>query len=144
MCIHVIALWGNFIFNPLRTFAQKQKLNFERTKNLKEKLTPAETIFAQKLEAIGVRYISQKGFIAGDYFCIVDFYLPRPIKVCVEIDGGYHNTENQRNRDARKDAYLRGRGFRVIRLTNREVSQITQEKIQALLVDHQYPEKETD
>ena len=37
------------------------------------------------------------------------------------MDGGYHNGTEQALKDAERDEYLSGLGFRIIRLTNDEV-----------------------
>jgi very-short-patch-repair endonuclease len=40
----------------------------------------------------------------------------------VEVDGDTHFTESAQRRDAERDAFLRGKGFTVLRFTNREVN----------------------
>ena len=89
---------------------------------LRKNPTPSEIIVRDKLTELGVDFIFQKGFYKGDYHCIVDFYLPKPLKICIEIDGLIHETENQNARDIRKSAYLIARGFKVIRIKNSDVS----------------------
>jgi very-short-patch-repair endonuclease len=42
-------------------------------------------------------------------------------RLVVEIDGGQHFESKEEQRDARRDAYLIGRGFRVLRFNNHEV-----------------------
>lgn len=42
-------------------------------------------------------------------------------KIAVEIDGGSHLAKKVRDRDARKDKFLRGLGWTVLRFTNQEV-----------------------
>ena len=101
-------------------FNLKQKLNNRRILELRSKATPSEIQMQGILERAGVKNIFQKGFIKGDAFVIVDFYIKRG-KVCLEVDGEYHETPEQKSYDAWKDAYLRSRGFRVIRVKNEEV-----------------------
>lgn len=48
---------------------------------------------------------------------ILDFYFPT-VGVCVEIDGGYHNTPEQVERDNHRDAALLRNGITTIRITN--------------------------
>ena len=104
------------------TFKEKQKLNKERITLLRSRATPSEKMFRGILNDLKIKYIFQKGFMAGDFYCIVDFYLPKPHKICFEIDGGYHNTSEQKKKDFAKDYYLtKKRHFRVIRFTNDEV-----------------------
>jgi very-short-patch-repair endonuclease len=56
--------------------------------------------------------------IIGDY--IVDF-LFRKSKIIVEIDGGYHFTEEQQKKDALRTERLEGQGYKVIRFTNERI-----------------------
>jgi very-short-patch-repair endonuclease len=42
-------------------------------------------------------------------------------RLVVEIDGGVHNAPDRMLRDTEREAYLRDRGYRVLRLTNHEV-----------------------
>ena len=83
--------------------------------------TNSELRFKERLEAANIKFMFQKGFIQGDNFCIADFYLPKPLKIVIEIDGSYHNTHNQQARDLNKDAYYKQRKFKVIRIKNSEV-----------------------
>jgi len=84
--------------------------------------TPSELIFKDRLDKIGIKYIFQKGFIAGNNFCIADFYIPKPYKIVIEIDGGYHKSNKQIKRDKHKDIYYKSRGFKVIHIDNKDVS----------------------
>jgi len=63
----------------------------------------------------------QKAFIWGNSFCIADFYLPKPNRTVIEVDGEYHETEKQQRRDYIKDKYYVSRGFKVVRIKNSEV-----------------------
>ena len=42
-------------------------------------------------------------------------------KICIEIDGGYHNLEKFRRRDAKKDRLFNSYGYTVIRIKNEDV-----------------------
>lgn len=55
----------------------------------------------------------------GSYY--VDFACLRAALV-VEIDGDTHFTELAQSNDATRDDYLQGRGFKVLRFTNRDVT----------------------
>jgi very-short-patch-repair endonuclease len=105
-------------------FREKQKSLPARQKYLREHATPAELHIKGLLEEGTHTFMFQKGFIAYDYYCIVDFYL-KYFDACIEIDGGYHETPEQRAHDARKDKYLTSvRGCTVRRLTNEEALSI--------------------
>jgi very-short-patch-repair endonuclease len=45
---------------------------------------------------------------------ILDFYCGE-VRVAVEVDGAAHDTPEQREHDARRDAFLRGKGVTVLR-----------------------------
>lgn len=77
----------------------KQKTLFKRQNDLRSKPTESELIFKKRLEENNIKFIFQKCFIGQDYYCIVDFYLPKPFKVCIEIDGGYHDEAKQKAKD---------------------------------------------
>lgn len=101
-------------------FREKQKTLPARQKYLRENPTPAEVHIKTLFEQAPYDVTFQKGFIAYDYYCIVDFYLPF-YKVCLEIDGGYHLEPDQVEKDKRKDKYLtETRHCLVKRLTNEE------------------------
>jgi very-short-patch-repair endonuclease len=51
---------------------------------------------------------------------IVDFVC-HPANLLIELDGGQHFEEGHMQRDARRDAYLAGKGFRVLRFNNYDV-----------------------
>ncbi len=54
----------------------------------------------------------------GSY--VVDFVSVK-LRLIVEVDGPVHNDAKQIEYDARRDEYLRGEGFTVLRFTNDEV-----------------------
>jgi len=51
---------------------------------------------------------------------IVDFYCDS-LGLCVEIDGGVHETEEQKNYDKLRDEALAIRSLKILRLKNEEV-----------------------
>lgn len=105
----------------METLSVKQPLCSRYRRELLKRQTPSELHMMSLLAEAGLRAIPQKGFIAGKGFCFADFYLPRPWKLVIEVDGGYHATPAQQARDAAKDAYYAQRGFRVLRITNEQV-----------------------
>lgn len=86
---------------------------------LTRKATAAELHVKELLEALDVSFCFQKGFFTASRHYIVDFYIKSFGKLCLEIDGGYHQTPEQQAYDQRRDLFLADiRGFRVKRLTN--------------------------
>jgi len=51
---------------------------------------------------------------------VVDF-ICHAARLAIEIDGGQHFESKQEQRDARRDAYLASKGFRVLRFNNYDV-----------------------
>lgn len=51
---------------------------------------------------------------------IVDFFVPK-LKLVIEIDGDYHFTPDQVEKDKQRDSYLVGLGITIIRIRNDEV-----------------------
>lgn len=101
-------------------FKEKQrKLSFYK-KALIKKATEGEKIFIEKCQYYGINYVFQKGFIAGNGFCIADFYLPQ-YRLVVEIDGKYHDTPKQRTRDHFKDEYYKKRRLNILRIKEEDV-----------------------
>lgn len=85
------------------------------------KQTKEEQQVEEILKDIGVHYISQKGFVAKCNTCLIaDFYLPKPHKLIIEVDGGYHN--NRVEQDKGRDLFfLHERNIRTLRIKNEEL-----------------------
>ena len=60
----------------------------------------------------------RRQYIIGQY--IVDFFF-RQSMLIVEIDGGYHFTEEQQRKDTIRQDWLEHMGYKVLRFTNEEV-----------------------
>ena len=63
---------------------------------------------------------------------VVDFVCHRS-RLIVEVDGGVHDIDAVAARDNERDAWLAGRGYRVIRLTNSQVIGAAEAAIEAIL-----------
>ena len=88
-------------------------------KQLRRDQTEAETFVWGRLRArrfVGHKFRRQVPL--GNY--IVDFVCFNK-RLIIELDGGQHNEESHRQRDAVRDAWLRSQGFRVLRYWNHEV-----------------------
>ena len=60
----------------------------------------------------------RRQYIIGEY--IVDFFF-RQSMLIVEIDGGYHFTEEQQKEDVTRQNWLEQKGYKVLRFTNEQV-----------------------
>jgi very-short-patch-repair endonuclease len=80
--------------------------------------TPQEQHVMALLTELGEHFIFEKGFMTDRTFYIADFYLPKPRKVIIEIDGNHHKA--QRAYDQARDNFLkRERKIkRIIRISN--------------------------
>jgi len=88
-------------------------------KKLRSKGTPAEAILWNCLKGSrleGRKFRRQHS--VGSY--ILDFYCPAE-KLCIELDGAHHYTEEGLASDAARTGYLNSLNIRVIRFENREV-----------------------
>ena len=104
-------------------------LIFHRAKELRRAMTPAErklwaALRGHRLEGFGFR----RQHALGQF--IVDFCCPRK-KLVVEVDGDTH--ANQREYDAARTEWLHTHGWRVLRVTNREVTNDVEGVAKAIL-----------
>ena len=80
----------------------------------------------RKLKATGLHFRRQHAI--GKF--IVDFYCWK-LKLAVEVDGPIH--EQQREDDAKRDAWLTARGILVIRLANEQVLSAPESVVASIL-----------
>jgi len=81
--------------------------------------TKGESAVKSALDNLGIRYTFQKGFLRGKTLRIVDFYITKPKRICIEVDGKYH--EKQREYDAYREREIksqRNSPTRFLRITN--------------------------
>ena len=92
---------------------------FLKAQSLRETLTEAEVYLWQRLKSNqfhGLKFRRQHPI--GIY--IVDFYCHQH-KLIIELDGEYHNTLEQVEKDQERTDFLSFQGLRVIRFTNEQV-----------------------
>ena len=99
--------------SPDRYLLLKQK-----AKELKRIPTEAESLLWEHIrnKQLGAKFNRQH--VIGDY--IVDFVCLKK-ELIVEVDGGYHDTAEQREADAYRSKELERMGYEVIRFNNDEV-----------------------
>lgn len=92
---------------------------------LKKKITPAEKELMKVLKKSRIKFKFQKAYYSQEFACILDFYITvGNIKLAVEVDGGYHNTPDQKRKDDYRDRWvLKNRGCHTIRFTNEFILQ---------------------
>jgi len=101
-----------------RQSALRQTLK-DRRRELRESATETETILWPLLQVLRLQgTIFRRQHSVGPY--IADFCCPAR-KLIIELDGGVHDKEFQKQYDEERTKYLNSRGFRVVRFTNEEV-----------------------
>ena len=95
----------------------------EVARSLRKHMTPQEVKLWCQL-----RYLNQQGFHfrrqAPIENYIVDF-LERKRRLIIEVDGSQHGFAPNEIADRRRDAFLRNRGYKVLRFWNVDVDQAT-------------------
>ena len=90
-----------------------------RARSLRRALTDAERIIWNAVRAHRLNGASfRRQTPIGPY--IVDF-LCHEAGLVVEIDGGQHFAASNQKRDARREGFLRSKGYRIIRFNNYDV-----------------------
>jgi len=96
----------------------------ERRKTLLKAMTPTERRFKATLDKLGIRSYPQViFFLDQNHYRIVDFYLPKPYRLCIELDGSSHDSQEMKSYDKWKDEKLTTlkRRYRIIRIRNSQV-----------------------
>lgn len=101
-----------------------------RAKKLTANSTDAEKCMARLLNTIGVEYYFQYPCNNGRDI-IMDFYIPSR-RICIEIDGGYHNNVEMLMKDKWRDQDCAQKGILVLRYTNDRVLAPTKSMIEGL------------
>jgi very-short-patch-repair endonuclease len=104
-----------------------------RRSQLLLKQTRCERKINGLLSELELRFISQKGFIAGGVCYVADFYLPRPYRLVIEVDGPSHRTEEGMEKDKRRDTYFKSRRFRVLHISNEQAWSMTANELMELI-----------
>jgi very-short-patch-repair endonuclease len=92
---------------------------FARARRLRREMTLPEVLLWRALRGKaldGLRFRKQHPISEG----VLDFYLPSA-RLAVEVDGQAHDRGGIPSRDARRDAWLAGRGIKVLRVPASEV-----------------------
>lgn len=90
----------------------------ENAKANRNNMTEAESAIWSLAKGSGLGEKCRRQYIIGEY--IVDFFFRKSMLI-VELDGGYHFTEEQQKEDAIRQDWLEHMGYKVLRFTNEEV-----------------------
>ena len=86
----------------------------------KQHATPAELLLIAKLKFRNIRFCFQHPVLTEKSFFTADFYIPKH-GLLIEVDGGCHDSEENRRKDFVKDLVYESLGYHVLRLKNSEV-----------------------
>lgn len=88
---------------------------------LLHKSTPAEKSVCRILEEMGVKFVRQMPVRTGRKTFYADIYIPS-LRLVIEVDGGYHFTQEQKRKDENRSACLRRMGLHIYRICNRRAT----------------------
>ena len=117
-------------FNKTKIFQGASPIIFARARELRKNMTPAEKVLWQRLRnhKLDGFYFRRQHPIK--YF-IADFYCAKA-DLIVEVDGGIHNNPVNQEWDINRTAELEKCGITVIRFTNEEVMNDTENVIRKI------------
>jgi len=85
-----------------------------RAKRLRKQMTPAEKRLWTKLQAVEGWHFRKQAAVGPHVFDFAEM----SARLFVEVDGGIHDFEPVKIRDAAKEAWAVEQGFRVLRIPN--------------------------
>ena len=134
--------WANRLIERRERKAAPRPSSFNllahmRKRQLKRGMTRHECLIQDLLRSMDIAFSAQHGFINESTIYIVDFFLPDPLNLIIEVDGGSHDSAKQRKRDAVRDGFFLENELRVIRITNHEASTMTSNALRRLILVNQ-------
>ena len=117
--------------DTVRSDAEYTHLLLQRARDLRKNQTPAEAVLWQRLRGRkngGFKWYRQK--VLHEY--IVDFY-NHDCQIVIEVDGAVHEEPEQRQRDLHREDQLLGKGYRILRFSNEEVLNSTEDVCASIL-----------
>lgn len=112
----------NCLYQPKTKQKEKQskrKMKSRVRMELLSKSTSAESAVCRVLALLGLRCVRQFPIWTGRKQYYADIYIPS-LRLVIEVDGGYHFTDNQKRLDANRSAGIRRLGYHVCRIKNRD------------------------
>lgn len=92
--------------------------------------TDAEKAAAKICTQLGYKVIPQQPIVTGRKLYFADIYIPA-LKLIIEVNGGYHFTDNQRRKDKNRSQGVRRLGYSLFNITNKNARDI--KKIEQLI-----------
>ena len=110
--------------------SERRKLATSRARKLRQDETEAERLLWAELRGRrhdGLKFRRQHPVLPY----ILDF-AERSLKLAIEIDGATHGTDAEKAYDAARTAFLSAKGWTVMRFTNNDVYEDTDETFEAI------------
>lgn len=79
---------------------------------------------------LGYKVIRQQPIVTGRKLYFADIYIPS-LKLIIEVNGGYHFTDNQKRKDKNRSQGVRRLGYSLFNITNKDARDI--KKIEQLI-----------
>ena len=79
---------------------------------------------------LGYKVIRQQPIVTGRKLYFADIYIPS-LKLIIEVNGGYHFTDNQKRKDRNRSQGVRRLGYSLFTITNKDARDI--KKIEQLI-----------
>jgi very-short-patch-repair endonuclease len=85
-------------------------------------MTKWERITHELLDSAGVEHSMQVPVLLAGKYYIMDFLIQyEGMKICLEIDGYFHMSDDAKAKDRIRDRRMRKTGYRVIRMNDRQI-----------------------
>lgn len=112
--------------------------NIDNARDNRKNPTEAENALWQMLRGKSIDYKFRRQHLIDRF--IVDFVCFEK-GLIIEVDGGYHNTEEQQEADKQRSSILEGLGYNILRFSNEEVLANTDEVLAKIksYCEHQVP-----
>mgnify|MGYP001614637633 CR=1 FL=1 len=123
------------VYNPPIIITPEAKAkSIEYARNGRRNPTEKEEVIRRILLKSGLPFLQQKVVHFNDRFYIIDFYIKKPYKVCLEIDGWQH-LGNRIDYDVNRTSRLeRDKRLKVIRFRNDEVKETPEFESMLILI----------
>ena len=129
--MNLISLPSVQIEQEYHTLEERKLFLEQEAQRMRDNPTEGEKLFKDFCDKYDIPYTNQKPVMIGYKGFIIDFeilsngnpewHLSKKRKIAVEIDGEYHKTKEQKEKDAARSKTLKGAAYKVIRFTNEEV-----------------------
>lgn len=98
--------------------------------DLMSKTSDAEKAAIRNCERLGYKVVRQQPILTGRKMYFADIYIPL-LKLIIEVNGGYHFTDNQKRKDKNRSQGVRRLGYSLFNIKNKDARDI--KKIEQLI-----------